>query len=84
MTNMENVIPYRDDEVWLHDQSTDTVEYAIMMHHRGEIHRGPETLEWCQQWINEWIADGGNPDTFYLVKRKVESWKLVYGATCES
>lgn len=53
------------------------LEYGIMhTRYPDELHRGPMTREAAVEWISEWIIDGGKHDTFYIVSREVQPWKV--------
>lgn len=57
-----------------------TFDYEFCVMHQIDPdtpHRGPWTLEQCNDWINEWIADGGREGSFYIAYRLVGSWKEV-------
>lgn len=42
-----------------------------------DIHRsGYTTLEEAEEWIKEWIEDGGRKDTFKIVRRLISDWEV--------
>lgn len=55
-------------------------EYEYAVFHRAipdEPHRGPMTEQAAHEWIEEWVEDGGKPETFYVMQRKVSPWEDV-------
>ena len=55
-----------------------SLEYCIMRENLPqEPHRGPMSEEDAEQWIREWIADGGRWGLFYIAAREVGPWSPV-------
>lgn len=40
----------------------------------GEPHRTELTEEAAHQWIAEYVADGGAPGVFFVIRREVGPW----------
>jgi hypothetical protein len=50
-------------------------QYGIMQRNRDGLHRGPyASRQEADDWINEWLEEGGRPDVFYPVRREVSDW----------
>ena len=41
----------------------------------GEVHRGPMSEAEADQWIADWLADGGRDGVFYVARREVTEWE---------
>lgn len=57
-------------------------EWGIWSIRCDVLHRGPWAEEHqAQDWINEWIEDGGDPEKikamFYVVNRRISNWEMV-------
>lgn len=57
--------PHSEPEEW---------EYGVMHTSRPGIHRGPWDARKARLWIQDWLADGGKADAFYLVRRPTGPW----------
>ncbi len=52
-------------------------EYCIMRKGQPGIHRGPMSEKMCDEWIWEFIDDGGKPGAFYIARRVIGDWEKV-------
>lgn len=52
-------------------------EYGITMKGRAGIHRNKMTREQAEQFVSEWLEDGGPDDIFTIVRRPVGEWEPV-------
>lgn len=43
----------------------------------NEVHRWGMTYEEAVVWVTEWIAMGGNEDSFQIIKRAIGDWEVV-------
>jgi hypothetical protein len=41
------------------------------------VHRFGLTKEDAIQWLKEWVDDGGNPSTFFIIRRPVTKWEVL-------
>lgn len=41
----------------------------------SEVHRGPMSEAEADQWIADWLADGGRGGVFYVARREVTEWE---------
>ena len=55
-------------------------EYAVFRRNRVlcadmKPHREFATERAAELWMNDWVADGGNPETFYIARRLISPWE---------
>lgn len=51
-------------------------EYGILQVKRpDEPHRSGMTRTEAEEWLSDWLADGGRKDTFRVIRRAVGPWE---------
>lgn len=55
-------------------------EYAVFRRNRimradRQPHREFATERAAELWIDDWVADGGDPETFFIMRRPISQWE---------